>query len=70
MVTYTTFARPLTQRKKALLFWSLQENDAIQHEIKNFDFNDRITQGISDYPYSLMLGSAGDLCFGADLLHG
>lgn len=29
-----------------------------------------MVKGISDFPYSLMLGTAGDLCFGVDLLQG
>lgn len=29
-----------------------------------------MTVGVSDEPYSLMLGLAGDICFTMDVLHG
>ena len=57
-------------KKKATILWILQENANIQDGIANFKFKDRIMQGVSDYPYSLMLGTAGDLCLVADLLLG
>jgi hypothetical protein len=39
-------------------------------EIKTFDFEDRFKTGVSDNPYSLMLGVAGDICFTMDVLLG
>lgn len=35
--------------------------------IESFDFENRYKIGISDYPYSLMLGLTGDICFMLDL---
>lgn len=40
------------------------------NEIKEYHFSDRHIKGISDSPYSLMLGVAGDICFTTDLLEG
>ncbi len=40
------------------------------NEIKEFEFSDRHVKGISDSPYSLMLGISGDICFTMDLLEG
>lgn len=57
-------------KKKAQLFWVVQEDENVKKEIEKFEFNDRLTQGISDFPHSLMSGTAGDLCFGADLMLG
>ena len=39
-------------------------------EISNFHFSDRYIVGKSDNPYSLMLGSAGDICFTIDVIEG
>ena len=39
-------------------------------EIKEFAFSDRFLPGISDNPFSLMLGIAGDICFTIDALSG
>ena len=36
--------------------------------ISSYEFEDRYKVGISDYPYSLMSGLAGDICFMCDLL--
>lgn len=36
--------------------------------INNFDLSDRYKKGESDYPYSLMLGLAGDISFIIDSL--
>lgn len=39
-------------------------------EIKGYVFEDRDVVGISDHPYSLMLGISGDICFVIDALQG
>jgi hypothetical protein len=38
------------------------------HIISNYEHYDRFEKGLTDYPYSLMMGLAGDLHFEADLL--
>lgn len=48
--------------------WLLQLDDKIMNILDTYPFEDRFFEGISDYPYSLMLGRAGDLCFACDLL--
>lgn len=40
----------------------------VQKEIANYDFKDRYLMGVSDYPWSLMLGKAGEICLLADIL--
>lgn len=37
--------------------------------MKNFPFNDRFYIGVSDNPYSLMIGSVGDMCAMMDFLN-
>jgi hypothetical protein len=39
-------------------------------EIREFSFKDRDVIGVSDEPYSLMNGIAGDICFTLDVLAG
>ena len=36
--------------------------------MQNFEFEDRYKVGISDNPFSLMLGSVGDMCAMLDFL--
>lgn len=43
-------------------------NQKIMESILNFDFNDRLNKGISDHPFSLMLGSVGDMSAMMDFL--
>ena len=38
--------------------------------IRAYNFEDRMTVGQSDQPYSLMVGIAGDVCFTIDVLKG
>lgn len=39
-------------------------------EIRTYEFSDRMKIGVSDEPYSLMLGLAGDICFVMDVIQG
>jgi hypothetical protein len=39
-------------------------------EIRSYNFQDRMTVGVSDEPYSLMIGLAGDICFTMDTILG
>ena len=36
--------------------------------IKNYDYKRRYVKGVSDYPYSYMMGLAGDISFFCDAL--
>jgi|JI61114C2RNA_FD_contig_31_2212_length_1427_multi_3_in_0_out_0_1 hypothetical protein len=50
--------------------WLLQLDEKIMTVLDTYPFEDRFFEGISDYPFSMMLGRAGDLCFCCDLLIG
>lgn len=39
-------------------------------EISTYNFEDRNVVGVSDEPYSLMVGIAGDICFVIDVIKG
>jgi hypothetical protein len=39
-------------------------------EITQYNFSDREVVGVSDEPYSLMIGIAGDICFTIDVITG
>ena len=41
----------------------------IQNTIKNYKHPERLSIGSSDYPYGLMNGIAGEICFLIDLFH-
>eukprot|EP01017_Pseudomicrothorax_dubius_P037935 TRINITY_DN561_c0_g2_i3.p1 TRINITY_DN561_c0_g2~~TRINITY_DN561_c0_g2_i3.p1 ORF type:complete len:480 (-),score=53.81 TRINITY_DN561_c0_g2_i3:660-2099(-) len=62
----------LTKERKwlyrAFCFARLKTNESILQGIRNYDFEDRYAVGISDYPYSLMMGLAGDISYFVDLL--
>jgi len=49
-------------------FILVKENKDMMGIIEGYEFEDRHMVGRSDYPYSLMLGLAGDICFEIDLL--
>jgi lantibiotic modifying enzyme len=53
---------------RAAQFALCRENKDYMDVIENFEFEDRYVVGQSDYPYSLMMGLAGDVCFEMDLL--
>lgn len=55
---------------KASLMWLLQADQKTMESLKGYKLEDRYCRGVSDFPYSLMLGSAGDLCFCMDLMRG
>lgn len=50
--------------------WQAQVNPHVAEQIRNYTFEDRFVKGVSDFPYSLMIGKAGDLCFCCDLILG
>lgn len=56
--------------KRAEFFALLHEEPDVMKEIREFNFSDRMTVGMSDEPYSLMLGIAGDICFTMDVIKG
>ena len=53
---------------RAYCFALLKKDKHYTDEIAAYDFSDRFTTGISDYPFSLMLGLSGDICYYADCL--
>ena len=57
-------------KKKAVMFGLLREEKQVMKEIKGYHFRDRFVKGVSDNPYSLMLGVSGDICFTMDALLG
>lgn len=57
-------------KSKAMLFGLLLEEKDVMKEIRGYNFSDRFKVGTSDNPYSLMLGTAGDICFIIDLFKG
>jgi hypothetical protein len=61
--------RSLWSRKASHLIL-LKSDEKIMQAIANYNFEDRFVVGMSDYPYSLMLGLTGDLCLELDLLDG
>ncbi len=56
--------------KKAILFALLKQENDVMKEIRTYEFSDRMKIGVSDEPYSLMLGLAGDICFVMDVIQG
>ena len=56
--------------RKATFFALLREEKGVMKEIKGYHFADRFIKGVSDNPYSLMLGVAGDICFTMDVILG
>lgn len=56
--------------KKAQFFALLHEEPDVMRAIRAYNFEDRMTVGKSDEPYSLMVGIAGDVCFTIDVLKG
>lgn len=52
----------------AYAFLTYKSNKLVMEHILNFDFKDRYKRGISDHPFSLMLGSVGDMCAQLDFL--
>lgn len=49
--------------------FALVKNDKnIMKTISSYDPGNRLVKGTPDYPYSLMLGLAGDLCYYLDIL--
>ncbi|CAD8102790.1 unnamed protein product [Paramecium sonneborni] len=55
-------------RKYAYQFLQYKKNVYVYNEIKNFPFNDRYMIGVSDQPFSLMIGSVGDMCAMMDFI--
>jgi len=53
---------------RAYCFALIKTDKHYTKEIDDYDMSDRFAVGISDYPYSLMLGLSGDICFYADCL--
>lgn len=53
---------------RALQFGAIKNSKDYMAIISTYEFEDRYIAGISDYPYSLMLGAAGDLCYYMDLI--
>jgi hypothetical protein len=49
------------------LLYSTDEN--VMKVIKDYDFEDRYRVGVSDHPYSLMLGLVGDLVAKMDFVN-
>jgi len=49
-------------------FALLKENRDYMDTIENYEFDDRYVIGKSDYPFSLMMGLAGDLGYECDLI--
>ncbi|CAD8115933.1 unnamed protein product [Paramecium primaurelia] len=56
-------------RQYAFQFLQYKKNPHIYNEIKNFPFKDRYNIGISDNPFSLMMGSIGDMCAMMDFIN-
>ena len=54
--------------KRAVAFLLTKLDSGIQYQIKNFDLDYRKVVGISDHPFSIMMGLAGDLCYEMDLI--
>jgi lantibiotic modifying enzyme len=55
---------------RAIHFMLLKRDANTMHIINTYDAGCRYEVGMSDYPFSLMLGLAGDLCLEIDLLDG
>lgn len=53
---------------RALIFGLLKKDKEVLSIVSTYDFFDRKVVGISDNPYSLMIGLGGELCFLSDLL--
>lgn len=49
-------------------FGLCKRNETVNRKIKEYGFEGRRVVGVSDYPFSLYLGLAGDICFLIDLL--
>ncbi|CAK84056.1 unnamed protein product (macronuclear) [Paramecium tetraurelia] len=56
-------------RQYAFQFLQYKKNPHVYNEIKNFPFKDRFNIGISDNPFSLMMGSIGDMCAMMDFIN-
>ncbi|CAD8123295.1 unnamed protein product [Paramecium sonneborni] len=56
-------------QKYAYQFLQYKQNPHVFNEVKNFQFYDRFVVGMSDNPFSLMLGSVGDMCAMMDFIN-
>eukprot|EP00825_Cyclidium_porcatum_P038629 TRINITY_DN4519_c0_g1_i9.p4 TRINITY_DN4519_c0_g1~~TRINITY_DN4519_c0_g1_i9.p4 ORF type:complete len:136 (-),score=23.21 TRINITY_DN4519_c0_g1_i9:110-517(-) len=54
---------------RALRFVLASQNKNITKEINNFEHHDRQVKGVSNHPYSLMEGKAGNICFYMDCIN-
>ena len=55
---------------RAIHFMLLKRDHEVMNSLSSYDFDCRYKTGMSDYPFSLMLGLAGDMCLEIDLLDG
>jgi len=53
---------------RAYRFAGIKQEKEYMEIIKEFDFQGRDVKGVSDFPFSLMMGLAGDICFEVDTL--
>ncbi|CAK65584.1 unnamed protein product (macronuclear) [Paramecium tetraurelia] len=56
-------------KKYAFQFLQYKQNPFVFNEVKNFKFHDRYNVGMSDNPFSLMLGSVGEMCAMMDFIN-
>jgi len=67
-LTLYRYTRDITWLYRAYCFVITKDDKHYREIIENYDFGNRYKVGVSDYPYSLMLGLAGDICFEVDCL--